>query len=690
MAALAALLALSAQTHAQAAPHNGPAAVRTELGKMWLFENPPLAYLRDEYGFAPTQEWLQALRLASLRFGNWCSASFVSPRGLILTNHHCVRDNVADASSEDRDLVESGYYAHSLEDELPLPGLYVSQLVAIEDVTDAVLAGTADASDPGRVEQRRRANEQSILDDAATRHPDLAPEIVTLHQGAAFHLYLYKRYEDVRLVCAPPLQAAHFGGDPDNFTYPRYCMDFAFCRAWEDGRPADTTNHHFSWSGRGAQDGEVVFVTGNPGSTGRLLTHAQLVYLRDAQYPLELQLLKRRLDILRAFVQQFPPLEPALRNIILGDENSLKATQGYYRGLIEPQLMARKRAFEAEFRAAVAADPKLAAKYGDAWQALAEISAAKTALEAPLQFHSPAYSAHLTRALAIVRAVDPRGSETERATARELVPAIQVQVSPLQQALFIDHLQRATKWLERDDPYLVALVGDSSPEAGAIRIAQSRVGEDDVAQELLAGGMAAVEASADPAIVAARVIAPLADANDAAARRLEEAEAVQARRIGRAIFAVFGDRVSPDATMTLRFSDGRVQGYAYNGTQAPWRTTFWGLYGRHNDFDGRQPFDLPEPWLAQQNRVDLGAAVNFVSTNDIIGGNSGSPVVNRDLQVVGLIFDGNIEQLPNRFLYRDRSQRSVSVHTDGITETLAKILDATPLLQELGGVSDGR
>ncbi len=662
-----------------------PAQTRTELGKMWLFEKPPLAYLEQEYGFAPSREWLDALRLASLRFGSWCSASFVSPRGLIMTNHHCVREQVAEASPADADWVEDGFYARALEDEVRLRGVTVQQLVAMRDVTTEILREIAPGDDDVTAERKRQANEERVLDAAGEQNAALTAQVVTLHQGAAYHLYLYKVYDDVRLVCAPHVQNAYFGGDPDNFTYPRYCLDFSFCRAYDGDRPADTSAHYFRWSDGGARDGDLVFVTGNPGDTGRLLTCAQMEHLRDAYYPIVRGMIERRLAILRGLAEQVPELAPRLRTVILDDENSAKALAGYHRGLLDPQLMAERRRLEAELRAKIEADPAATADFGGAWDRLAEISRRRAELEPKAHFQVPSYSPHLAKALAIAIAADEAAPGEDRAAAADAAASIEVELSPLSQALFVDHLQRAARWLAPDDPYRRAVLGDDEPAAAVVRIAQSRVGDAEFARQLLEGGTAAVRASDDPAIAAARAIAPLVVHNQALAAELAAQEAAQARLVGQALFAAYGEQISPDATFTLRFSDGVVKGYPYNGTLAPWRTTFYGLYARHAEFEGREPFHLPQVWLDRQGQIDLGKALNFASTNDIIGGNSGSPVVNRALEVVGLIFDGNIEQLPNRFLFRDRAERSVSVHTEAILEALSKVYDAGRVVAELTG-----
>ena len=355
---------------------------------MWTFENPPLAYLKEEYGFEPDQEWLDALRMASLRFGGGCSASFVSPKGLIMTNHHCVRGNIAEVSPPEADWVKNGFYATSLEDEVAIPGLTVQQLVSMRDITADVDGGVTDEDDDSTITAKREANQERLLAEARDANPGLDPQIVSLHQGAQFQLYLYKVYSDVRLVCSPHLQVAHFGGDPDNFTYPRYSLDYSFCRAYENGEPADTSGHYFRWSDTGPVKDELTFVTGNPGTTDRLKTLAQMEYMRDAFYPIVRQLIDNRLEIMRELAAQSDEMEQQLRTQILSYENGQKAYGGYHGALIDAGLMAEKAEDEAEFKARVHADPELQAKFGEVWKDLATLSAMKTGFEAPSRFHT--------------------------------------------------------------------------------------------------------------------------------------------------------------------------------------------------------------------------------------------------------------------------------------------------------------
>ncbi|MEM7200397.1 MAG: S46 family peptidase [Planctomycetota bacterium] len=655
-----------------------------ELGKMWTFESPPLDYLRDEYGFEPPAGWLDALRMASLRFGDGCSASFVSPRGLIMTNHHCARGQIAEISPEDQDWVRNGFYASSLEDEVRIPGLTVQQLVQMRDVTAAMNAGIAGGDDDASIAAARDRNEAGLLAQAREQYPELQPEVVELHQGAVYQLYLYRVWDDVRLVCAPHLQIAHFGGDPDNFTFPRYSLDFSFLRAWVDGKPAATEAHYFEWSKSGPAEGDLVFVTGNPGSTDRLKTKAQMNHLRDAGYPMIRQLIDNRLGLMKEIAKLGPEQEKQFRTQILTFENAQKAYAGYHSGLLNEPLMARKIRAEAAFKRAVLADPDLRERYAHLWARLEETAAAKTAFEPQRRFHTPGGSKHLARALELVRAATATDPERRQEYLKGAM-AVALEASPYDRASFIDHLARARDWLPPSDPFRRYVIGDRTPEQTAALLESSQVGDPEFESRLVAAGEEAIKLSDDPAVRMAVVLEPLIRAKDATSARLSEQESTLGAELGRAMFAVYGARVSPDATFTLRFSDGVVMGYPYNGTIAPWRTSFYGLFGRHAEFEGEHPFDLPKPWLERQDQIDLRKSVCFVSSNDIIGGNSGSPIVSRNLEIVGLIFDGNIEMLANRFVYSDDVPRAVSVHSEAIIEALAKIYNADRVLEELLG-----
>ncbi len=667
-----------------------PGADTLALGKMWTFENPPLAYLEREYGFKPDQKWLDSLRLGALRLGErenpWCSAAFVSPKGLIMTNHHCVRDQVAQIQGEN-DWVKDGYAATALEDEVPIPGLTVHQLIAQEDVTQRVDAGIEAAAGAEAIAALREKNIAALRAEADAAHPGHMHQVVALYQGAAHQLYRYRVYDDLRLVLAVNLQTAHFGGDPDNFTYPRWSIDFSFLRAYADGAPVDTSAHYFRWRQRGATENELVFVPGNPGNTNRQLTVAELEVQRDVEYPLVLEQLANGMAILRPYAAA----NPGIKTTLLSWENSNKAIGGMLRGLQDATLLGKKIAHEAAFRSAVAADDKLAERFGKVWDELATLAARKRAVQPKVAFHAASYSPVIERALAMAKAFDPTVDETARQAARDEALAMEIGGNVLTQALLQDHFVRASRWLPADDPYLAAVAGEHRKAEGTDwRAALRALGRSKVAQGRFVKAMLDAEdgaaqfaASDDRGVIVGRTLWPLLRAAEQEQKAIEAATAVQGTLVGQALHAVFGNKVSPDATMTLRFSDGLVKGYDYNGTVAPWATTLYGLYGRSIEFGDVYPFDLAEPWKRAAGDVDLRTRVCFVSTNDIVGGNSGSSVVDKDLQVVGLVFDGNIESLPNDFYYTQERARAVSVHADVIVEAMQKVYGMGRIVDEL-------
>ncbi|MHC5064294.1 MAG: S46 family peptidase [Planctomycetota bacterium] len=658
-----------------------------ELGKMWTFENPPLAYLEAEYGFTPDEGWLNTLRMASIRFGSGCSSSFVSPKGLIMTNHHCVRDKIAESQGE-YDWVKDGFYAAGLTDEVKLPGLTVQQLESMRDITAemtaGIIAGGPEALSAGTLQQ----NEAKIIAEAEAANPELDHEVVKLFQGAVYQLYSYRIWDDIRLVVAPHLQTSHFGGDPDNFTYPRYGIDFAFCRAYVDGAPADTSGHYFKWNTSEVKEGDLVFVTGNPGTTKRLLTKSQLEYMRDTYHPIVNEMIDRNLEIREKLVEEQPELEKEMRTDILSWENSQKAYRGYYEGLLDESLMQQKEIAERAFREKVTTDEELNARFGGAWLELEKLATMQNESLAKLQFYTPGGHPLIDYAIGLAQLALPGIPEQIVGQIKNsllMAHGELGEMSELEKRSFIDHLERAQKWLPEGDPYLAVMLGDKTPAEALEAINNSRLTDKQFVDELIAASPQSVADSKDPALVAASALLPMLIQNQQLGGQITEIEEAQGALIGQALHAVYGNKVSPDATFTLRFSDGVVSGFPMNGTIAPFATSFYGLYARNSEFNNEYPFNLPQIWLDRRDKIDMTKKVDLVSTNDIIGGNSGSPLVSKDLEIVGLVFDGNIEMLPNRYLYRSGVPRSVSVHVDSIMESLTKIYDAQRIADELLG-----
>jgi hypothetical protein len=677
-----------------------------ELGTMWTFENAPIEYWQGTYGFSPTTEWLDHVRLASVRYGQHCSASFVSSTGLVMTNHHCARNCIEDVSTAAEDHVVDGFYAPSRGRERTCPGLHLDQLVEIADVT-ARVHGAAPADAAAEQVAEAQAQVRRRITEECEAETDFACQVVELYHGGQYQLYRYRRYAPVKLVWAPDLQAGFYGGDPDNFTYPRYNLDVAFLRAYEpDGVTAASTPDFFRWNPRGAADGELVFITGNPGGTARLATVSQLVYEQRTRHPFIVDFLAAQLDVLQSYAARGAEQEREVRETIFGVANSLKLFTGQLAGLQDTLLMGRKIRWEREFRARVQADPELRAAYGDAWDLMAGIAERRDRVYHGVNLYNPDFlgDPYVQVAGMLVRYVrEAARPEAERLPAyrgerlEQVAEALRGDIDPdpaLSLPLLAVRLDLASRWLPADDPvYGGVLRAGETGAAAAERLAmESRIMEASYRQQLMAGGPAALEASTDPLVALAR---EMDDRHRATMQRWQEIGAdqtVQARRLAEALFAVFGTRIPPDATFTLRITDGVVAGYPFNGTFAPPFTSFFGLYERANNFGDATPWTLPRPFAERRAEVDMAAYYNFVTTNDITGGNSGSPMIDREGRIVGIAFDGNIEQLPNEFLFSTEAGRTVGVHSAGILEALRSVYRTEALLQELIGqrTEDGR
>ena len=696
--ALSALVA-SAQASAQstaarpASSQFPPATYKPEFGTMWTFDAPPLDYWRRTYNFAPDQKWLDHVRLASVRLPN-CSASFVSSRGLVLTNHHCGRDCTASSSPPDSNYIQTGFAAGTLADEKKCAGLYVDQLQSIQDVTGRVRSAIIAKTPADQAAQRNAVIAQ--IQTECNQQTQLTCQVVTLYQGGMYSLYRYRRFNDIRLVMAPEGDIAFFGGDPDNFTYPRYDLDLTLLRVYENNQPYAPTDY-LKWSGAGAVENELVFVVGNPGSTGRLNTISQMEFLRDIGYPATLASYKRALAIYAELARTDTSAARRYQNDVFSVANSQKAVTGYRTGLLDTLSMAKKRAFEAELRARIAADPKLQAQYGGTFDAITAAQRELATFNPQLRYQGFAgNSTLLNMAGQVVRIASESGKPDSARLAAYRGPAINSMTARLSQSVPIDtaferlaiaaQLRAAQSELGPKDPFVrIALAGRTPEAAAAALVRGTRIGDPAFRTSLLQGGAPAVAASTDPMIALARDIDPLNRVVTARANALNAIIANNSEKIGQALFATYGTALPPDATFTLRISDGVVKSFPANGTIAPYKTTFYGLYERSAAFDDRDPFRLPKRWVERKGNLDLATPYNFVSTNDIIGGNSGSPVINRNAEVVGLVFDSNIEGISNRFIFSADVGRTVSVHSRGIVEALRKMYDGSRIADELQG-----
>ncbi len=662
---------------------------------MWTFDNPPLKQLKERYGFAPTQEWLDHVRLSSVRFNEGGSGSFVSPRGLVLTNHHVARGQLQKISTPKKDYVRDGFYARTQAEELKTPDLELNVLVSLENVTARVQGAVKPGMSDKEALAARRA-EIARIEKESFDATKLRSDVVTFYQGGEYWLYRYKKYTDVRLVFAPEQQIAFYGGDPDNFTYPRYDLDMALFRVYENGRPIESKNY-LKWNAKGAADGELVFVSGHPGSTDRLDTVAQLEMLRDHLLPPTITTLKRRVGVLKHYAAQGPEQARQAEGPIFSLENSIKAYEGELEGLRNRKISAKKEQEEREFRALVDGKSELREIYGNAWDAIAAAEGKHLEMLKPLRYRSlqRSFSELVGYAQTIVRYV----AEVKKPDAERLNGFHDAQLASLkfemfspapvypqmEERLLADSLTESREALGPEDPFIKAVLQKRTPtQAAKELIGGTKLGDPAFRKALVEGGETAVAASTDPLIALARRLDPmLRDMQEQYETKVQSVVTAAGEKIARARFAVYGKSSYPDATFTLRLSFGTVKGYPMNGTIAPPKTTFYGLYDRAHGFDQKPPFNLPARYRERPERLNLATPLDFVSTCDIIGGNSGSPVINRQAELVGLIFDGNIESLVGRFIYDDTANRAVAVDSAAMIEALRRIYSANALADEL-------
>ena len=659
---------------------------------MWTFDNLPLKLLRQKYGFTPTQAWLDHLRLSCVRLNDGGSGSFVSAHGLLLTNHHVARGQLQKNSTKEQDYIRDGFYAARPEAEMKSPDLEVNVLQSMENVTPRVAAALQGAKTPEEEFAKRRAAIADI-ERESLRKTGLRSDVVTLYQGGEYWLYRYRKYTDVRLVFAPEEQAAFFGGDPDNFTYPRHDIDMALFRVYDNGKPLDTRDY-LRWNAQGAKDEELVFVAGHPGSTSRMDTLAQLEVERDFTTPGLLKMLRHRIATLRRYSALGAEQAREAGSDIFGMENSVKALDGRLKGLLDKDVWDTKRKQEEAFRALVMANPQSKAAYGGAWDQIAQAEKKAATRSKERWFHSTG-SDLLGLANNIVQYV----AEVKKPDAQRLPGFHEAQLESLRYEMFSPapiypglEIAKIAGQLEQDiaemgpnDPYIKILLDGRGPnEVAQALIKGTKVGDPEFRKQLVEGGEAAVAASGDPMIALARKLDPLRrEFTKWMEDNVQSVEQRAGEQIGKARFAAYGKDAYPDATFTLRLSYGQVKGYPMNGTQAPSKTTFYGLYDRAQSFDFRGPWYLPSRYKEGKDKLDLSTPLDFVTTNDIIGGNSGSPVVNRAGEIVGLVFDGNIESLVGDFVYEGETNRTVAVHTAAMTEVLRKLYNAPALLKEL-------
>jgi V8-like Glu-specific endopeptidase len=662
-------------------------AARADEG-MWTFDAFPAAKMKAAYGWAPDQAWLDKVRAGAVRLTGGCSASFVSPAGLILTNHHCVATCIEENSTADNNILKNGFTAADRSREVKCAGQQAEVVTTIKDVTPDIKSAIGSATGEAAIKARSEA--VSALEKAACgAATDLRCQVVTLYGGGQYKLYTYKKYSDVRLVWAPEAQAAQFGGDPDNFNFPRYSMDGSFLRAYDaSGKPAATPNH-LKWNPRAPVDGEATFVVGNPGSTARLNTASQFAFQRELALPITLATYSELRGRLIASMAQSPERAREGAETLGGVENSLKVFIGRTKALGDPAFTGRLAAAEADLRAKAQGN----ATIGDPWGDVAKVMANYRSFYSAYRFATP-QSDLFDYAQALVRLATERSKP-----AGDRLPGYSDSSIPLVEKRLLDarpitnwidqlflewSLSKAREYLGADDPQTKLLLGQESPEGLAQRLVSgTKLADPAVRKALLDGGLAAIRASDDPMIQYALKV----DANDRALQARYDAEVdapltAAAARLSDARFAAYGDSVYPDATFTLRISYGKVAGWMERGKMVPTRTTLGGTYDRAT---GAEPFDLPRGFVANKAKIDMGATYDFVTTNDIIGGNSGSPVIDRAGTVIGAAFDGNIHSLGGNYGYDGSVNRTVVVSTDAMQEALENIYPAPALGKELAG-----
>lgn len=666
---------------------------------MWPYNLVPKATLKSKYGFEPSDAWLEHVRLASVRFNNGGSGSFVSPDGLVMTNHHVGADCLQKLSGGKKDYYRDGFWAKARGDEAKCPDLELNVLESIEDVTAPVNAAVKAAMSPAEANVARRGAMATIEKECNTK-TGLRCNVITLYQGGQYHLYRYKKFTDVRLVFSPEFGIAFFGGDPDNFTYPRYDLDLCLFRVYENDKPA-AVKDYFQWSKNGAGENDLVFVSGNPGSTSRLNTFAHLEYLRDTGFPFSLANLENRRRVLVQFSRQGPEQARIAKEEIFGIENSLKAIQGEHAALKDALFMEKKLQAEKKLRAKVDANAAMKSEYGGAWDAVANARQNFATFVKPYLFMEGA-AAFNSELFGIARTLVRLAVEKQKPNPERLREFNEANLQSLEFQLFSPaplyedfEIAKLTASLEffrtrmgAENAWVKDILGHKTPAQLAQELISGTTLKDVASRKKLAeGGVKAIEESIDPMIVFARKIDP--QARQLRKRYEDEVQGVERQNyalISKALFAVKGTSMYPDATFTLRLSFGTMKDYTEENKKMSFFTTFGGAFEHAQGHGFKPPYDLPKSWIDKKSALNLATPLNSVNTADIIGGNSGSPVINRHAEIVGLIFDGNIQSLALSFGYSDRQARAVAVTSQGILEALRKIYGANSVADELQGI----
>ncbi|MFM8214158.1 MAG: S46 family peptidase [Pirellula sp.] len=656
---------------------------------MWLFNALPKKQLSTKYNFEPTQQWIDHVMLSSVRFNSGGSASFVSSNGLVLTNHHVAADTLFKLSTAEHNYNEDGFLAKTFEEEIPATDLELNQLISIEDVTAKVNEAVKSDMAPADAFKARQAAMAQIEKESLDK-TGLRSDVVTLYGGGRYHLYRYKKYTDVRLVWAPEAASAFFGGDADNFEYPRYCLDVTLFRVYEDGKPAKI-DHYLKMDPNGAKDGDLVFVSGNPGRTRRILTSDAVEYQRDTALPRTLNMLRRKEIALQQYGLEGPEQTRRGRDDLFGIQNSRKAYTGMLAGIQDPSFVESKRKSEQEIFSTLKSDPKLSSLSG-AWDTIRQLQDKRREMitkGASLRTQLAGFAEKIV----LMATEDTKPSaqrlrefrdSARQSLEQELFSEVPV-YEDLERMLLADELSRLAEDRGGNDPLVKSVLAGKSPRARAAEIiAGTKLGSAQARKELAKQGLDGIKNSTDPLVDMIRKMEPEYRKIREATEAIDEQERQAYAKVTEAKFAVGGDSVYPDATFTLRLSYGAVSGYESNGKQIPSSTKLGGAFEHEKVHLEKDPWVLPKSWHAAKDKINPDVPFNFVSTCDIIGGNSGSPVVSRDGAMVGIIFDGNIESLPGDFYYSDKQARSVSVHIAGVLEAMRKIYQAGHLADQMG------
>ncbi len=661
---------------------------------MWTFDNLPLKTLKQKYNFEPTQEWIDNVRLSSVRFNDGGSGSFITPTGLVLTNHHVAVGQLQKMSTQTKDFVKDGFYADSHEKEVKCSDLELNILVDMKNVTpdiqNAIKGKTGDEAIKARKAKIAEIEKQN-LDKTGLRS-----DVVTLYGGGEYWLYTYKKYHDVRLVMAPEKQAAFFGGKSDNFTYPRYDLDYAIFRVYENGKPLQNKNF-MRMNPAGAKDGELVFVSGHPGTTKRDLSYSQVLFNRDVSYPTKLEMIDSSLKTLYEYSKRGPEEKRRAATLIFYLENSQKALGSEYVGLKNSEFTSILEQKENILKEKIAKDPELSKSVGNAFKD--KEKAMKLIAKRYDQLVHRYITGNTLPKLAIsmvfyaTETLKPDKDRIKGYHDSQLEEWKYINFSPapiyndLEEVMLANNLQLSLEKLGADDEAMKAVLEGKTPAQKAKElIAGTKLQSVEVRKQLIEGGIEAMKKSDDPLIQMALKIAPMVYKEIKwQEKEVEPMVTPASEKIADAKFKIYGKTIYPDATFTLRMSYGTVKGYEMNGTMAPPFTTFYGLYDRYYGFEGQGDWTVTEKVLNARNKIDLSTPINFVSDNDITGGNSGSPIINKKGEVVGLAFDGNIESLPGRFIYDGKANRTVSVHSAGIIESIKNIYGAEKLAKEILG-----